>query len=150
MADIIVEIHGITTSQNLRHPNGLKVAALAIVSTVSKENPQFGLAKRIVAINDHDIGQDLLGLDLTEEMTSIEKIDLSRLHLPSRCRLTLRCCGPARLGAAESRAHIGAARPRAERPMAVEVGRKENRMNLLEEILKEVNARDKQIFRKIA
>jgi hypothetical protein len=76
MTDIIVEVHGITISQNLQHPNGLKVAALALVSTVSKENPHFGLAKRIVAVGDHDIGNDLLGLELTEDMTSVEKLDL--------------------------------------------------------------------------
>lgn len=76
MTDIIVEVHGITTPQNLQYSNGLKVAILALVSTVSKENPQFGLAKRVVAINDHDIGSDLLGLELTDDMISIERIEL--------------------------------------------------------------------------
>lgn len=76
MTDIIVEIHGITVSQNLKNSNGLKVSALVLVSTVSKENPHFGLAKRIVAISDHHIGQDLLGTELTEDMTDIENIDL--------------------------------------------------------------------------
>lgn len=76
MSDLIVEVHGITTPQNLQHPNGLRVAALALVSTVSTENPQFGLAKRIIAISEHEIGNDLLGLELTEEMTLVEKIEL--------------------------------------------------------------------------
>lgn len=76
VTDIIVEVHGITTTRNMQHPNGLKVAVLALVSTVSKEDPQFGLAKRVIAINDHDLGNDLLGLELTEDMISIEKINL--------------------------------------------------------------------------
>lgn len=75
MAEHIIKVHSISPATGfVFNDNGARVACFALVSSVNMDHPTLAPGQQIIAIGEHDIGQDLLGVEVTQRMSLIDCI----------------------------------------------------------------------------